>query len=65
MQIPCECAPDRGWSLVIGRVLGNVDRIVKEVHCEERVITRVGDGEMCSEARAVLKRYRLLSRPLT
>jgi (2Fe-2S) ferredoxin len=39
----------------------NVDRIVKEVHCEERVVTRVGDGKMCSEARAVLKRYSLLS----
>jgi len=38
-----------------------VDRIVKEVHCEERVITRTGDGKMCSKARAVLKRYRLLS----
>jgi len=60
MQIPCECARP-GWPLVIGRVLGNVDRILKEVHCEERVITRTGDGKMCSEARAVLKRYRLLS----
>jgi len=44
----------RHWSS-----FGNVDRTVKEVHYKERVV-RVGDRTMCSEARAVPRRERLL-----
>ena len=56
----CECADGGDLSSLVE--FGNADRVVRRftARSEERVVTRVGDRKMCSEARAVLKRYRLL-----